>query len=259
MLHIDRERAKEAFHTYTAQYDLTDAKVQLKIEHTYQVAGLCERIAREVSGKEEDIELAWLCGLLHDVGRFEQLRVYGTFQDAVSVDHAAYGADILFVEGRIRDYVQDATEDGLIEQAIRLHNVYRMPPDLPERVLLFANILRDADKIDIMRANVKFPFEEIYNVTTEELMQAQLSEEALENFRNRRTSLRKPGDTVLNSLVNQISFAFELNYPISLQIMADQGYLDKLLAFSSENPVTIEQMKVVRQEMETFLKEKGVR
>ena len=46
-----------------------------------------------MSGK---ISLALKAGLLHDVGRFEQQRVYGTFTDADSIDHAKYGARILF-------------------------------------------------------------------------------------------------------------------------------------------------------------------
>ena len=59
--------------------------------------------------------MSWLTGLLHDVGRFEQLRRYGTFIDAQSIDHAEFGADRLFRQGKIRDYVEDASEDELLE------------------------------------------------------------------------------------------------------------------------------------------------
>lgn len=33
--------------------------------------------------------------MLHDIGRFEQIRCFGTFNDGMSVDHAELGADIL--------------------------------------------------------------------------------------------------------------------------------------------------------------------
>ena len=100
---IDRKRASDAFREYTSHYNVQDDKVRLKIEHTWRVAQLCERIAQALEMTEEEQDLAWLAGLLHDVGRFEQLKRYGTFIDAQSIDHAKYGAEILFSSDRIRD------------------------------------------------------------------------------------------------------------------------------------------------------------
>lgn len=254
---VDKKRAETVFYEYTSHYNAADEKVRLKIEHTLRVSRLCEQIAQEIGLPQEEAELAWLLGLLHDVGRFEQLRNYGTFNDMESVNHAAYGADILFREGKVRDYISEKTEDALLEKAIRFHNVYRLPEGLAEREKIFCCIIRDADKIDILRANIEFPLEKIYNVTTEELRQAEVSEEVLENFRQGRTSLRSGKRTVADSVVNQLAFAFELEYPVSLKIMVQQGYLDQMLRFESDNPVTQKQFAVIRECMEQFLKKRG--
>lgn len=253
-MNIDREKAREAFARYTAAYDRSDEKVRLKIEHTGRVSDLCEGIARSLAMPEEDAALAWLLGLLHDIGRFEQLRQYGTFQDSVSVDHAAFGADLLFRQGQIRAYVESPEEDALLELAIRLHNVYRLPEHLTDREKRFADLLRDADKIDILRVNAEFPLEEIYNVTTQQLRQAEVSPDVMEHFLAGRTSPRTGKRTVVDSIVNQIAFAYELVYPISLQWMAEQGYLQHFLAFESDNPVTREQFRVLRGCMEDYLR-----
>ena len=93
---INREKALAAFQEYTDRYDSSRDMIRLKIEHTYRVCGLCQQIARSLELPEEEVDIAWLTGLLHDVGRFEQQRVYGTFIDADSIDHAKYGARILF-------------------------------------------------------------------------------------------------------------------------------------------------------------------
>ena len=93
---INREKALAAFQEYTDRYDSSRDMIRLKIEHTYRVCGLCQQIARSLDLPEEEVDIAWLTGLLHDVGRFEQQRVYGTFTDADSIDHAKYGARILF-------------------------------------------------------------------------------------------------------------------------------------------------------------------
>ena len=42
---LDRSRALRAFAGYAAGYNAADPKVKLKIDHTYRVAALCERIA----------------------------------------------------------------------------------------------------------------------------------------------------------------------------------------------------------------------
>ena len=88
---INREKALAAFQEYTDRYDSSRDMIRLKIEHTYRVCGLCQQIARSLDLPEEEVDIAWLTGLLHDVGRFEQQRVYGTFTDADSIDHAKYG------------------------------------------------------------------------------------------------------------------------------------------------------------------------
>ena len=156
---IDRQRAIRAFQEYTSYYDVADEKVKLKIDHTYRVCSLCQQIAMQSGFDEDETELAWLCGLLHDVGRFEQLRQYGTFSDAQSIDHAEFGADILFREGKIRDYIADGSEDELLEKAVRCHSAYRVPAQYTTREKKFADLLRDADKIDILKVNIIVPFE----------------------------------------------------------------------------------------------------
>lgn len=104
---INREHIKNTFREYTDRYDRTDPKIKLKIDHTYRVADLCERIAKSLDLAQEDIELAWLSGMLHDIGRFEQLRRYHTFSDAQSIDHAKFAVELLYEDGLIADYVPE--------------------------------------------------------------------------------------------------------------------------------------------------------
>lgn len=104
---INREHIKNTFQEYTDRYDSTDPKIKLKIDHTYRVADLCERIAKSLDLAQEDIDLAWLSGMLHDIGRFEQLRRYHTFSDAQSIDHAKFAVELLYEDGLIANYVPE--------------------------------------------------------------------------------------------------------------------------------------------------------
>ncbi len=253
MVQIDRNRVENVFREYVENYNSKDEKVRLKIEHTYRVASLCEQIAGSIGCSAEDTNLAWLTGMLHDIGRFEQLRNFGTFNDAESIDHAAYGADILFKEGKIRDFLSDTKEDALLEDAVRAHSAYRLPERFDERTKEFANILRDADKVDILKVNVDFPLEEIYNVTTEELRHAVVTKEVMESLKEQHATLRSIKKTSVDHVVGHISLVFELVYPESVRVVKEQGYLDKLLHFESENEITRAQFEEIRKLMESYL------
>lgn len=251
---IDRSKAEKVFRDYVSAYNAQDDKVRLKIEHTFRVAALCEKIAASLGMEEDERDLAWFTGLLHDVGRFEQLRNYGTFIDADSIDHAMYGAQILFDEGKIRDYTEDSCEDELLRTAVSVHSAYRIPEGLDERTRRFCHILRDADKIDILKVNVDFPPEEIYNISTRELKSCTVSEAVMAAFFEEHAILRTLKRTAADHLAGHISLVYELVFPESLRIVLEQGYLSKLMAFESGNPVTREQFCKMKEYMELYVK-----
>lgn len=122
---VDRQKVLDAFAAYIRPYDAQDPKVSLKIHHTYRVAALCEQIGRSIALEGTALDLAWLCGMLHDVGRFEQLRRFGTFDDSKSIDHARAGVQVLFEQGHIRDYLDDDSEDAML--AYRRGMAQRLP------------------------------------------------------------------------------------------------------------------------------------
>ena len=252
---IDRVKAKEVFNEYVKGYDSSDEKIKLKIAHTYRVSELCEKIAISLKMNNDDIDIAWLTGLLHDIGRFEQVKTYGTFNDFKSVDHAKLGSKILFNGGKIRDFISDTSEDDLIKKVIENHNAYKLPEDISKRCKTFSNILRDADKIDIFKVNTIVPTEEIYNVTKEEVYTSQITEEVLENFRQKDTILRTLKKTAVDNIVGHISLLFGLVYDESVKIVEEQQYLDKMLEFKSENNVTNKQFEEIRKIVNEYIVE----
>ena len=243
---INREKIARAFDGYVSAYNAQDPKIKLKIDHTYRVAALCERIGNSVGIR--NVDLVWLCGMLHDIGRFEQVRRYNTFVDAVSVEHAGFGADLLFGEGLMDRFCDGLSERELhiLEISIRSHSAYRLSPGLSETETIYCNVLRDADKIDIFRVNCDTPLEDIYNVTTEELKNSAVSDEVKACFHNRTAVLRKLKKTPVDYVVAHLCLVFELVYPVSKEIAHEQGYADRLLAFESANPDTREWFAYMR-------------
>ena len=248
-----KEKAEEVFIKYASQYDLEDPKIRLKVDHTLRVASLCERIAHSLQIPEEDVRIAFMTGILHDIGRFEQVRIYHTFRDGLSVNHAHLSADLLFREGLIREYPVNEKDYPLVENAIRLHNAYRLPDTLSQRERMFCQILRDADKIDILRVNRETPMEEIYDLPTEAFLTSEISDKVFEDLMACRDVNRQNSRTGIDFLMGHIAFAFGLVYPESFRIVKEQGYLDQMLSFESRNEATRRRMEQVRRKVLEYI------
>jgi len=252
---IDRERAEQEFLKYASAYDINDIKIKLKVDHTLRVTKLCTAIAESLGLDKEDEDIAYTTGLLHDIGRFEQVRIYHTFKDSESVNHAHFSADLLFREGMIRNYTAVTKYDSLIEKAIRFHNAYRLPDTLTDRERMFCQILRDADKIDILRVNWEIPMTEIYDLPEEEFLLSEISEPVFQDLMALRDVNRANSKTGIDFLLGHIAFVYGLVYPVSFRLVREQGYLEKMLAFESRNEKTRLQMEQIRREIKEYIDE----
>ena len=140
----------EAFNEYVSDYDIKNSDIKLKYNHSFRVMKLQEKYAKLLGFSEEDVELARAIGLLHDIGRFEQLRVYNTYDDSKSIDHADYSCTQLFEKGEIKRFVSNKDWYPIIEFAIRNHNKKDLEVVDDERMMMHARLIRDTDKIDII-------------------------------------------------------------------------------------------------------------
>lgn len=160
MIHI--ETAKTEFKQFIEKYKNQDnLGLELKIVHIYHVVETSKRLAKELKLKQEDIELAQLIGLLHDIGRFEELKVLNKF-DSIKFNHAEYGVKILFEDNLIRKFIQEDKYDSIIKSSIVNHNILEIEKGLDERTLLHCKIIRDSDKLDNFRVKQEEKIEAIF-------------------------------------------------------------------------------------------------
>ena len=240
---VDQDQARSTFISYVDAYDASNPRIALKVAHTLRVASLCQRLASELGLSQSDVTRAWLIGLLHDIGRFEQVRRFDTFNDAASVSHAALGAELLFESPAgstplIRSFCLDDTEDELIRTAIAHHSDYRLPEGLDQRTRLFCDLLRDADKIDILKVNAICPIEDIYGVREQDMRASALSPACIELFYQHRCLPRDVRQFPADIMLGHICFVWELVFPQSLAIVREQGYLHEMLTRRWDDPAT---------------------
>lgn len=224
---IDIKKAKQEFKNYVKDYDINNSKIKLKVAHIERTSQISRNLAENLKLEKEDIELAELIGILHDIGRFEQVRIYNTFSDKDSVNHGELGAKILFEDGEIRRFIEDDKYDNIIKTAILNHNRNRETMQWSnEKEELHSKIIRDADKIDILYI-LTFEEKEVAWGKTD-MSDEKITDEIYREFMNKESIDYKKCETTADKLVSNFAYLYDLNYKYSLQIIKEKGYIDKI-------------------------------
>ena len=246
---MDFELAEKSFQEYLKNYDINDGSIALKIKHTYEVVKKSEYIANGLRLDKENIELAKIIALLHDIGRFEQIKEFGEFNDK-KIEHAEFGVKVLFDNGLIRKFMDENKYDNIIYKAIYNHNKYKIEENLNEKELLQCKIIRDADKLDNFRVKEKDKLEDmfpkIYNEKT--INYETISEKVYEDFMQHKCIKLEDRKTIIDYWVCVIAFIFDLNFNISLQYVKENNYIDILgNRIEYKNDTTKQKMEDIRK------------
>ena len=255
---MDFELAKKSFQEYLKNYDTNDGSIALKIKHTYEVVKKSEYIANGLRLDKENIELAKIIALLHDIGRFEQIKEFEEFNDK-KIEHAEFGVKVLFDNSLIRKFIDEDKYDNIIYKAIYNHNKYKIEENLNEKELLQCKIIRDADKLDNFRVKEKDKLEDmfpkIYNEKT--INYETISEKVYEDFMQHKCIKLEDRKTIIDYWVCVIAFIFDLNFNISLQYVKENNYIDILIdRIKYKNDSTKQKMEDIRECAKEYLEER---
>ena len=224
---IDIAKAKKVFLDYTDNYDKANPRILLKVNHILRVSALSKKIATELGLSKEEIELAELIGLLHDIGRFEQIKRYNTFIDRDSINHGEFGAKILFEDGLIKDFLDTREYDKTIEKAIINHNRAEIEPNLDERTLLQCKIIRDSDKTDIYYTLLTDTIENTYE--TKDFKGMKISKEMEEDFFKYHNINYAHRKNPLDTAVCHLAYIFDYNFECAKEIVRKNKYIETLI------------------------------
>ncbi len=250
---IDIEKAIETYKQYVENYNTRDSKIGLKIAHMLRVKENAKEIAKSINLSQEDIDLAELIGLLHDIGRFEQIKRYNTFIDKNSIDHGKLGVQILFDEGLIRNFIKDNQYNNIIKYAVLNHNKNQIQQGLTEREILHAKIIRDADKLDIFNFISFEPKEVVYE--SDNIEKENFTPKVYNEFIETKDVNYSNMATHADILIAHFRYLYDLNFQYSFQNVEKNSYIDKLYTrIKFENPTTQEQLDNIYNNAKIFLK-----
>ena len=225
------------FYGYVKNFYSDDTECQaaviFKEKHTERVCQNILRLGKHLRLDEKDLHLAEAVALLHDIGRFKQYKVYGTFNDRRSESHALLGVKELDGTGVLE--CLEPEENDLIKRAVGYHSSFNLPGDLSGRILLFTKMIRDADKLDILDTFTGYysrtdrqpdtvlesglPDTTGYSpVLTQNLLRGErCSYHEVKNFNDRKLLL--------------LSWVYDINFRYTLSEIRKKGYIEKIIGW----------------------------
>ncbi len=258
---IDIEKAKKEFISHVEQIGINNSKIQTKIGHTFRVIEICKKIATKLDLSEEEIQLAGLIGLLHDIGRFEQYKIYDKNTNSIILDnsiefnHGEVGVQILKNNDYIRKYIEENKYDKIILTAIYEHNRYEISKELTKEEKLFSKIIRDADKIDIIYEAIYFYWQEEERIKQVEF--GKLSPKMLEDFYSGKLADNKNRISQTDQILRFSSFVYDINFKCSFEMLKESDNISKMIVrFDYKIPETKQEMIKVKKIVNQYIEER---
>lgn len=249
---INIEKAKKFYKEYISNYNPEDPKIALKIAHIYRTAEKAKKIAVNLGLSEEDIKLAELIGLLHDIGRFEQIKQYHTFADSKSINHGEYGVKVLFEDGVIKEFIENRQYDDIIYKAIINHNKNKIEDGLNERELLHSKIIRDADKWDILYIQTFESVETILDYDSN-YFYGEITPVIYEQCMNQQHIDYSKRKCVEDRLISPIAFVFDIYFDYTLEQIKKDNYLRKMIDRFEYNNKLKEQIETIYDQIVEYI------
>lgn len=248
---INIEKAKQELIHYADKCKIQDSKVSKKLAHMMRVAKLSKELATQLNLVEEQIQVAELIGLLHDIGRFEEYRIFNKkvnpiMPEKTQFNHGEVGIHILKKENYIRNFVEEDTYDNILLTAVYEHNRYELSRGLTKEGELFSKIIKDADKIDLMYEAVAIYWQKPEDI--QKIENGKVSRKMLEDFYQHKLADNRNSISKTDQILRFASFVFDLNFAYSFYILKENDNINKMIdRFNYQIPETKKEMRKVKE------------
>ena len=245
---------------YMKSFYSDDAEVQrgilIKETHTGYVTANCIELAKFLNFSKHDSELAEIIGLFHDVGRFRQYSIYKTFNDADSEDHADLAIKVIDELDFFKKL--SAVDYEIVKFAIQQHNKKNIAPNDDERKILFAKVIRDADKLDIYRVLEPFLAQENIDkmptfIKNKGKLVADVSPDFIENFVTGKQADYRKIRTNGDRKIVRLMWVYDINFAWTMKKIVERGYIDKIVENLPQDEKIAEGVRRLRDYVKNFI------
>ena len=146
----------------------------------------------------------------------------------------------------------------IIKKAVKNHNKYKIEEGLSKKEKLFAKIIRDADKIDILYESVEMFWKERENIVENSTITEDVIQQFNECTQIKRRKERRPENSI-NEIVSVIAFIFDINFKESFRIIKEANYINKILdRYDIKDEYTKNEIEKIRTKANEFIEGKSI-
>ena len=241
------------FHNYVDQFIINESQSNqnflLKKNHTLRVCQNIRQIAIAHELEKEDIFLAEVAALFHDIGRFEQYKSFQTFNDQDSVNHAKLSIEIIRQKKLLAGLKKE--DQNLIYKVIANHNRKNIKLDKNAKIIFLSKLLRDADKLDIFPVLIQHYTEKAginsvldLDLASNSIYSSPVIKTVLESRVVDFNDVRGLGDYKLLLL----SWIFDINFSYVLKQIKKFEFLEKIIKTLPKGQITDQIISHIRKE-----------
>ncbi|MBN2612455.1 MAG: HD domain-containing protein [Bacteroidales bacterium] len=225
---------KEWFSTYVKSFYNNDPEIQqnivLKEEHTRRVCNEIVAIGSGLKLNHNELQLAEMIALLHDIGRFEQFSRYRTFADSKSENHAELGVKIIEKENILKPFNPEVQK--VIMLSVKYHNLPSLPAQLTGPYLFYARLVRDADKLDIWKVVTDYYYRKDKKrngaIELDLPDTPEFSNNIIQDLYSKKIINIKDVKTLNDFKLLQIGWIFDINFRPTFDCIKKRRYLEKI-------------------------------
>jgi len=219
---------EEFFQSLTIDFPENQHQFEEIRSHSLRVASNSLLLADVLLQTEDERKIAHINALFHDMGKASLLSK-NIEPLVIQRDHATVSAKII----QQMEFYQalSAEVQLIILRSVENHNIIKLPKLDNDQQVLFAKLLRDADKLDVFDSSHRY-FKERYGIqpiSTLELNNSiEISEKILKSIAAGKPAAYEDMKSMNDYKLLLISMAFDLNFKFTFRIMSEKQYIQKI-------------------------------
>lgn len=240
---------EKIFLDYTKSYVDDSSECKYKVDHSFRVRDIALEIGKSIGMSDCDMRLLNICGIFHDIGRFEQWKRYKTFVDAKFVSHCEIGYDVLKDSDILDNIDLNEEEKQIVLLVVLKHGLVVLDDDIPDYYKLFIKVIMDADKIDILNNAVSGDI-------SLDIGDDEVSPLVYENMFDHKILDMKKKSTKADRLCVWLAFVYGMHFDYSYKYLKDGRIMSKLIDTyknKTSNVVTKKQYEKIGNDINLYL------
>lgn len=247
------------YDAYVLEFSSEDPEIQINIdllkEHASRVIENVNELALSVNLDESNLFLLQTAALLHDIGRFEQLVKHGTYADNEDSNHIQIGLNVIEEHDVLKALEEE--EKQLVIDCVRMHDLSELPKISDEHSLALIHLLRDADRIDVLRiVSDYYTHKKVHpnrHLDMELKDMPAISKKIGKAIMAEKVATREDVETVNDLKLYQMSWIFDMKHKSSFKMVSEKSYIKAIFETLPKNDIVIDMYRNMKIFMENQL------